>query len=333
MIFLEGDNMQHRFILVGHGKISERYLEAISQIPNAEILGVVGRNTERAKQYADKHNLSVYGNKLKEVAAKAHATAVIICTPNAAHYEGVMEASQLGLHCICEKPLHISPAIQSEMIESCKEQGVKLGVSYMRRFLNHIQYIKELIDLGKMGQIKVMDVILKNYRPKEYYKDTWHGTYSLDGGGPFMQQGSHIIDMAIWFGGGYEEVLYSKMFQMVHDIETEDHGYAVVRYQNGSVGMIEASTATVGIDKAFIEISGTQGSITADYEQILSFNVPGVELPEFEKDTPVFESLINDFIHAIETDAEPFISGESSKTATELIVKVYEKSGEPIKII
>jgi UDP-N-acetyl-2-amino-2-deoxyglucuronate dehydrogenase len=158
---------EHRFILIGHGVISKTYMEAISQIVNAEIVGVVGRNLNKVKAYAEEHGIHLYGTQLEEVAKQAEATAVIICTPNAAHYHAVMEASRLGLHCLCEKPLDISPAKQLEMIDSCKEKGVKLAVSYMRRFLNHIQFIKEVLDSGKLGRITVVDVTLKHFRPKE----------------------------------------------------------------------------------------------------------------------------------------------------------------------
>lgn len=182
-----------------------------------------------------------------------------------------------------------------------------------------------------MGKIKIVDVISKHFREQGYYANAgWHGTYSMDGGGPFIQQGSHMIDIALWLCGGYEEVVDARRFQLYHDIETEDHGYAVVRYRNGGVGMIEASTATVGINQSRIEISGTLGSLAADFKKMLSFNVPGAELPEFAQDSPLFVYLLSDFVNAVETDAPPYISGESASATTELIMEIYEKSGPPL---
>src|SRR5690554_3164668 len=98
---------QHRFVLIGHGSISQTYVKTISQIEHAEIVGVVGRDPERVKAYAAEHHIEVYGTQLEEVALKSAATAVIIVTPNALHYDAVMEAARLGLHCLCEKPLDI----------------------------------------------------------------------------------------------------------------------------------------------------------------------------------------------------------------------------------
>lgn len=328
----DGTMKQHRFVLIGHGSISRTYVNTISQIKQAEIVGVVGRDEGRVKAYAADHNIAVYGTQLEEVARKSAATAVIIVTPNALHNDAVIEAARLGLHCLCEKPLDIDPAKQLEMIEACRRHGVKLGVSYMRRFAEHIQYVKEVIDSGQLGRVMIADVTLKHYRAKEYY-DSWHGTYAMDGGGPFIQQGSHMVDMVLWLCGGYDKVINATRFQVYHDIETEDHGYALVQYDNGAIGMIEASTASYGITKDVIEISGTKGSIAVNYDEIISFDVQGVAQPHFEKrdNSDNFKDLITDFMEAIEQDKEPFINGESAKRATELVVEIYEKSGDPIK--
>lgn len=327
---------QHRFILIGHGGISAKYIAALRKLGDSVVIaGVVGRNSARCKAYAEEHGIPVWGTELRETAERARATAAVICTPNAAHYEGVMEASTLGLHCLCEKPLHIVPGKQEEMIRSCKAHGVQLGVSYMRRFLPHFLQIKEWMEAGALGRITVVDAVMKHFRPKSYY-DSWHGTWEQDGGGPFIQQGSHILDMALWLAGGFREVLDAKTFRVYHDIETEDHGYATVLFGNGAVGMIEASTASSGMRKEYVEITGTRGSITADYERILECRVPGLEPPEPLQppmaNERLFEKLAADFVLAIETGREPFISGESAAGATELAVAIYAKAGAPMVI-
>lgn len=327
---------RHRFILVGHGNISVKYAAAIARFADkAEIAGVVGRNPDKCAEYARQHGIPVWGTDLKEVAKRAGGTAAVICTPNFLHDEGVMEASALKLHCLCEKPLHIDPARQAEMIASCRENGVMLAVSYMRRFIPHIRRIKEWIDSGRLGRITVVDAMMKHYRTKEYY-DSWHGTWEMDGGGPFIQQGSHLLDMVLWLAGGYREVIDARTFRVYHEIETEDHGYAMIRYGNGAVGMIEASTASVGMKKEYVEITGTRGSVTADYERILSLNVPGLELPPGSTDgvenDSLFVSLVEDFIEAVETGRDPFVTGDSAAGATELALAIYAKAGPPVTV-
>lgn len=327
---------QHRFILVGHGVISQTYIQTLARFPQerAQLVGVVGRNEERVRTFAVSHGIPHYGTDIEQVAEDSNATAAIIVTPNALHAEGVKKAARLGLHCLCEKPLDIAPDKQHEMIDICRTHGVKLAVSYMRRFSEHLQFIKDMLDSGKLGRLMVADVTLKHYRPKAYY-DSWHGSYALDGGGPFIQQGSHMVDLVLWLCGGYERVIDATRFQIYHDIETEDHGYAIVQYKNGAIGMIEASTASFGIKKDVLELSGTNGSITANYDEILSFEVEGVDSPSIvpRDNRENFKDLLSDFMQAIEEDREPFVHGDSAKIATELVVDIYKKSGQPIHML
>jgi UDP-N-acetyl-2-amino-2-deoxyglucuronate dehydrogenase len=326
---------EHRVLLIGHGAISHRYLKAFEGLKNVEVVGVVGRNLDRASAYAKLQGIPSAYTDIRQAAEQAKATAVVICTPNAAHEEAVMTAAKLGLHCLCEKPLHIHPMKQLEMVRSCREQGVKLAVSYMRRFSTHIQLVKSLVERGSLGQIKVIDVTLKHYREPAYYSG-WHGTYEIDGGGPFIQQGSHMIDLALWIGGDYQEVLSANLFQAVHEIETEDHGYAVIAYKSGAIGMIEASTACKGFGRESIEISGTKGTIALDFNGIKHFQVDGLEQPEFMDGDPsvdvLFRLLAEDFIHSIEEDTQPYVDGASALGAVELVHAIYQKAGKPVSL-
>jgi UDP-N-acetyl-2-amino-2-deoxyglucuronate dehydrogenase len=330
----DGEMKKHRVILIGHGGISQSYLRAFSSNDDVVIVGVVGRNMVKAGEFADKHGIPFFGTNVEEVARQSTATAAVICTPNAVHYEGVIAASLVGLHCLCEKPLDITREKQRSMIESCRTHSVKLAVSYLRRFSSHLQFIKGVIESGGLGRITAIDVTLKHFRSTEYY-NSWHGTKEVDGGGPFIQQASHIIDLALWLSGGYREIITAKRFQIYHDIETEDHGYAIVQYNNGAIGMIQASTACKGLNQEVIEISGTEGSITTNFNEIITFQIPGLQQPVFESSEGdniiLFERLARDFIQSIDENRFPFVDGESAAMTTEFICDIYDIAGEPVR--
>jgi len=317
-----------KFILIGHGIIATTYIEAIAHIPQAEIVGVIGRNEQRAAEFAKQHRIPHSGTELEQVAASSGASAVIVCTPNGLHDLGVKSAARLGLHVLCEKPLHIDPKLQKQMVEYCEEHGVVLSVSFMRRFTPHLQWIKSLIDSGQLGQIIVADISLKHYRPPSYYQDDWHGTLAIDGGGPFMQQGIHLIDTIQWLCGGWNEVQSASRYTLLHEIEVEDHGYAVVTYNNGAIGSIAASTACVNMNNERLEISGTKGSITANFDGIIELKTSQqLDIPLFKESelgrTQLFIDLLLDFIQAIHTGATPVVSGSSALAATELVQEIY----------
>ncbi|MEK3835994.1 Gfo/Idh/MocA family protein [Paenibacillus sp. FSL R7-0128] len=324
--------MAQRILLVGHGSISRTYIEALDRLPEVVIAGVVGRSEERAAAFAKLHGIEVYGTSITEMAHRSAATAAVICTPNAAHYDHVLESAAAGLHCLCEKPLHIHPEQQKQMIEACRSQGVVLTVSYMRRYTEHWQLIKQIMDSGEMGRILSVDASIKHYRSSEYYH-SWHGTYSEDGGGPFMQQGAHLIDLIQWLCGGYTEVLDAKTFRLLHSIETEDHGYAIVKYANGAIGMIQASTACTGMAREKIEISGTAGSISADFAGILDCSLPGraVNTTAQANNPELFARLCSDFLNACKTGANPLINADSAAITTRLILDIYKAAGIPVQ--
>jgi len=325
----------HRFVIIGPGYISRRYVERISTMQHASVAAVVGRNVDRTRRYAKQHGIPIYGTDLQTVVNEIRPQSAIICTPNALHHEGVIAAANLGLHCLCEKPLDVSRRGQHSMIDACRRNGVKLGVAYIHRFHNHLQYIENAINTGMLGDILVADATMKIYREPEYYtKSSWHGTRILDGGGAFIQQGSHMVDLVLWLAGDYQDVLEARRFTILHDIEVEDHGYAVIEFKNGAVGMIQASTACKGMTRQTIEISGSNGYLFCDLSNIIRCNIDGqTQQPEFEPDEDLFSQLINDFIKAAETDREPFITGESAQAATELILDIYKKSGPPRRML
>lgn len=116
-------------------------------------------------------------------------------------------------------------------------------------------------------------------------------------------------------------------YTLYHEIEVEDHGYAVVRYNNGAVGGITVSTACVGMNNERLEISGTRGSISATFNEIVDLNIPDVQLPPCNMTSlgnkPLFQELLVDFMHAVETGAVPMISGSAATQATELVNEIY----------
>lgn len=323
--------MAERILLIGHGSISQTYIEAMRRLPEAVIAGVAGRSGERAAAFAKQQGIETYGTSIADTARRSSATAAVICTPNAAHYDHVLEAAASGLHCLCEKPLHIRPDRQLQMIEACRSRGLVLTVSYMRRYSEHWQLIRQLMDSGALGRILSVDASIKHYRSSDYYQ-SWHGTYSEDGGGPFMQQGAHLIDLVQWLCGGYTEVLSAKTFRLLHSIETEDHGYATVRYANGAVGMIQASTACTGMASERIEISGTKGSISADFAGIVESTLPGLELGGLAGASPsaLFGKLCADFVNASMTGTKPLIHPDSAALTTQLILDIYKAAGAPV---
>lgn len=320
-----------KFVIVGSGNIANTYISAINNIKIAEVIGVVSRNLNKPSKYP---NVNSY-QSLKDI--EQNYNAVIICTPNGFHSVNTIKAAVLGKHVLCEKPIEIAIDSIDKMIKSCKENNVKLGIAYQRRFSSDNPIVKKLIEENKLGKIFSVDLSIKNFRDDNYYNSSeYRGTFKIDGGGPFIQQASHYIDLYYWFFGKPNK-LVSKLNTFVHDIEVEDHGAVICSHDSGMISTITASTATKPGFPAKMEIYTDKGYLILENDVITHWEIEGLDNPSEQKstnthtgsatasveDTENHEFVLNDFIESIKTDKDPLVTGESAKNATEIILDIY----------
>jgi UDP-N-acetyl-2-amino-2-deoxyglucuronate dehydrogenase len=326
-------NEKIKFIIIGSGNIANTYVAAIQNIKNAEVIGIVSSKKNRPENFIHLPSF----NTLLEI--DLDFDAVIICTPNGLHHFSAIEAAKSGKHVLCEKPIDISLEAIDKMINTCKENKVKLGIAYQRRFSSDNPIVKKLIDENKLGKIFSVDLSVKNFRDDNYYNSAaYRGTYKIDGGGPFIQQASHYIDLYYWYFGKPDK-LVSKLGTFVHDIEVEDHGAVICLHDSGMIGTITASTATKPGFPAKMEIYSNKGYLILENDIITQWDIEGVKNPGSQKsnknkhtgassalvkDTSNHEFIIKDFIDAIKTGRDPLITGESARNATEIILEIYK---------
>ncbi|PCJ98394.1 MAG: oxidoreductase [Flavobacteriaceae bacterium] len=325
-------NNKIKFVIIGKGNIANTYISAIRNIENADVVAVLSRTKNTLKDYLELPSFQ----SLAEI--DIDFDAVIICTPNGLHHVSAIEAAALGKHVLCEKPIDITLEAIDKMIASCNANKVKLAVVYQRRYSSDNPIVKKLIDENKLGKIFSVALSVKNYRDDGYYNSSpYRGTYKIDGGGPFIQQASHYIDLYYWYFGKPSKLI-SQMGTFVHDIEVEDHGAAICLHPSGMIGTITASTATKPGFPAKMEIYTDKGYLILENDIITQWDIDGLENPTAQEsnknthtgaataavdDTTNHELVIQDFIEAIETGRDALVTGESARNATEIILDIY----------
>ena len=322
-----------KFVVVGSGNISKTYFKAVEEIQNAEIVGLVSRSLNKPK-FVDENKIEIF-RSIKEI--KIDFDAVILCTPNGLHHIGAIEAASLGKHVLTEKVLDISIQNMDEMIKICDENSVKLAVAYQRRLSADNPKIRELLSENKLGNVFSVNLSVKNYRDNNYYNSAdYRGKYKIDGGGPFMQQASHSIDLYYWFFGRPSKVV-SKLGTFVHDIETEDHGSAICLHEDGMIGTITASTATKPGFPPKLQVYSDKGYFEMENDLITKWEIDEIENPSLVSDgnmhtgaaTHTVEDVTNhkriiiDFIDSVNNNTEPIANGKSARVATEIILDIY----------
>ncbi len=321
-----------KYVIVGTGIISGTYVNAIADIDGSELVGCVSRSGKRLEAWPE---ISTWTD-LESVPVDYDA--VIIATPNGMHCEGIIAAANSGKHVITEKPLGINREEMDQAIAACEKAGVTLAVAYQRRTAPDNKAIKRLIDQGALGRIFAVDLAAKFYRDQAYYDlAPYRGGWAIDGGGPFMQQACHNIDLYVWFFSLPDRVL-GMMDTFNHEIETEDHGAALLRHPGGMIGTIVASTVARPGYAARLEVHTSQGSFTMTDDVITRWDIDGVPNPtdaSFDYkhdgatsvavgDHSAHREIILDFERAIETGSKPLVDAHSARATTELICRIYE---------
>ena len=335
------DSDKIEFVLLGAGNIAGKYVAAVNNVPNASIAAVISRTISKAEKFAQKHDIAHCSDSLESLAQKVDFDAVIIATPSGLHADGAIRAAKLKKHVLCEKPLDITLEKIDAMTAACESAGVKLGCAFQHRTAAHNKAAYEAVESGKLGKIYIANTFLKKYRGQEYYDSgAWRGTWQLDGGGPFIQQAAHTLDLMVWMMGPAKSV-FARTATVAHDIEVEDMGHAIVEYKNGARGVLEASTVIKPGYPNKVEIHGEKGSIILTDGEIVDWTVEGLEAPHLESisnasgttdpmaiGTQGHERIIADFAEAVKQDREPMIPPASARLSVELILAVYKSARE-----
>ena len=172
------------------------------------------------------------------------------------------------------------------------------------------------------------------WRSQEYYDSgAWRGTWKLDGGGALMNQGVHLVDLALWLLGDVEE-LFAFTGLLAHErIEVEDTVTATARLRNGAQLTFQATTAAYGKLPIRVSLMGDAGSIVTESERVIHFHSrDGLELPEFEPvDIMLAQHL--DFVDAVERGRAPLVTSADARAAVAFIEAVYEsgRTGQPVR--
>lgn len=335
------------FGLVGYGLIGKVQAEAIKSIKGARLVAVCGRDEKRTAEFAARFETSGYTN-YDEFLKHPDLRIITICTPSGTHAELGIKAAQAAKHVLVEKPIEIDLGRTDALIEACESAGVRLGVIFQSRFLPAVQRLKRAVDEGRLGRLMIGDAYVKWYREPQYYAPgSWHGTLQLDGGGALINQAIHTVDLLRWVMGPVETVFAMRAALRYPHIEAEDTLVATLRFQNGALGVIEATTSAKPGFKRRLEISGEHGTVILDGDTISCWAIDGedADLGEAEQITdgsanPAAISneghrrQIEDMMRAVIDNRAPMIDGREARKSLELVTALYESAnhGETRKI-
>jgi predicted dehydrogenase len=345
------------FALVGCGMIARFHARAIAEIPDARVAALVSRTPANAQSLlADTGTLAcpVFASVAEAVAAPG-VDAVVITTPSGAHLDPAVTAAAAGKHVVVEKPLEITPDRCDRIIQACDRHRVKLCTIFPSRFADSSATLKAAVDAGRFGRLTLGETTCKWWRSQAYYDDGgWKGTQALDGGGAMMNQAIHSVDLLLWMMGEAEQVV-GFTATLAHDrIEVEDTAVAAVRFKNGALGVIQATTSVHPGYPKTIAVHGDRGSAVIEQEDVLRWDFAEPS-PDDAAVRARFAAKVGasggaadpkaisheghrrqlaDFVAAIRDDRPPRVDGREGRRAVELICGVYEatRTGRAVRL-
>jgi predicted dehydrogenase len=334
--------------IIGGGNISDTHARAAQEINGAKITAIHGTNQEKSARLAQTYGAKLFDD-FEAFLSHRPMELVLIGSPSGVHAEQGIAAARHGLHVLVEKPIDINTERADALIAECDRARVKLGVFFQDRVAPGILKLKQLIDAGRIGKPILVSGRVKWYRPPEYYSGSrWRGTLALDGGGALINQGVHTVDLLLWLMGDIERV-YAKVKTALHTIESEDTVVATLEFASGAVGTLEVATSAYPGYNRRVEITGSEGTIILEQDRIIAADLHPVAQtsvcdslvdlvePIKESSNPAATSpvvsdvsghkkIIEDFLHAIETDCEPLCDGREGRRSVELVQAIYESS-------
>jgi len=274
-----------RIGLIGAGNISRTHARAASSIPGASVVAVVAPTSDHAKRLANEYGAAAY-NDLPSFLAHRPMDMVAVGSPSGLHAEHGIAAARHGLHVLVEKPIDVTTSRADALIAEAERAGVTLGVIFQDRLKRDVTRLKAIVDGGGIGKPILADARVKWYRSPAYYRESpWRGTQALDGGGALMNQAVHTVDLLLWLFGPVRRV-FGKIATRMHDIESEDTAVAVLEFENGALGTLEAATSAYPGYSRRLELTGSEGTVILDGDRLIAVDLRAVHETPARQGTP-----------------------------------------------
>ena len=335
------------FALIGCGRISKRHSELLgeNQITGARLVAVCDKVISKAKVISRKYSIPAY-SCLHEMMNTENIDVVVVLTESGLHAQNTIELAPYGAHIVVEKPMALTLDDADAMIEACDTYAVKLFVVKQNRFNVPVVQLRKALEEGRFGKLTMGTVRVRWCRPQAYYdQDAWRGTWAYDGG-VLTNQASHHVDLLEWMMGDVESV-FAKSQQALADIEAEDTAVVILKFRNGALGLIEATTAVRPKDlEGSISILGEKGSV-----EVGGFAVNEMKSWNFSEsvdgDTHVIEkysvnppnvygfghqAYYEHIVDCIDNKSAQLVDGLQGRKSLELINAIYEsvETGEEV---
>jgi UDP-N-acetyl-2-amino-2-deoxyglucuronate dehydrogenase len=333
-----------RCAIIGSGVIAPLHVESYQRLPNVEVTWACDLVESKAQQLAETYAIPHVTADYHDVLTAPDVDCVSICTTHVTHAPIAVDALHAGKHVLCEKPL-ASNAQGLDAMLAAHQQHPNLVFSgvFQHRFDHVYQYVRRLVQEGAFGTLLTANLQMQCLRTEDYYKSgDWRGTWDEEGGSLMINQAIHFVDSLSWVMGGVES-LSAAFDNRTHQavIETEDTVAVALRFNNGALGTIAATSSSYLHWEPTLTFHGTAGSLDIRNGKVVRVDFADGDLEQRIKHDlskgdeaqvlsvgksyygPSHTSQLADFVDAIRDARAPFIPASQARHAVDIVLGIY----------
>lgn len=295
-------------------------------------------------EYSDKVEVNGYNrvDTPEEIFNNSDIDIIFVCTPNFLNKEYTIKGLECGKHVFCEKPPAFTATDVKDIIEVEKKSGKKLMYGFNHRHHSSIKHMKNLVESGEYGNILWMRGRYGKSVDESFFEG-WRAKKELAGGGIFLDQGIHMLDLFLHLAGDFDEV-HALVSDLYWGLDIEDNVFAMFRNNETGVAASLHSTMTqwrhlfsleVFLEKGYMVLNGLKTSSGTYGEEVLSIaknrsTAPAAIWEDEERMTyhtnASWRSEVDHFMYCIENDKEIAVGNSSDALKLmKIIDEVYSK--------
>jgi predicted dehydrogenase len=327
--------------LIGSGYIAHYHARGLAKIPETKVPVLCSLDGRVAEEFADKYGIEEVTDQIDGLLGREDIQAAVVATPNKYHAPYAIEFMQNGKDVFVEKPMAVSSSQGEEMIECAQKNERILMVGHMWRFDTEVNYIRDLVQSGKLGEIfktKGYGIHI-NWGPVGWFIDK-----DLAGGGALADMGVQAIDTVRYLLGDPEpKEVYAKISTSFGDYEVDDTGIVMITWDTGAVSIIESGWWHPHADgpEASTQLFGTEGY--ASLFPTLWQKKKGEKAEKVTPDMPerkehcdqvMYSRQMKHFIECVRNRTEPLSGITQGQTVLRIVDAAYESAriGEVVKL-
>lgn len=317
--------------IIGLGMAAGHHARSLLDLADrVEVRGCWSRSAARRAAFAAEFSLPVVED-LDALIADPAVELAFLLTPPDARLDLVERLAVAGKHILMEKPLERTAAAAERIVATCERAGVVAAVMLQQRFRPASLRLAELVAAGALGELAVAQLTMPWWRPQSYYDEPGRGTLARDGGGVLITQAIHAIDLMLTLTGSVTEVAALAGTTRLHRMETEDFAVAGLRFANGALGGLIATTAAYPGAAERLILTGTAASAVLEGGALTVSRFDGT-VERFGEAAPGgggaqpmafpydwHRALITDLLDALDEDRPPRAAARSALPAHRLI--------------